>query len=242
MSTRERRRTAMRNPKGVELFNRRAFLSLAALSLYPINAQAYILPAYGIIRETKGKLIGSKNLKIRLETQVWNPQDRGLKTLSEQWDFANPIHFQLIRKSTEAPDAMAETIASQAPYRPDSNVQKVLLGLFGHQGLESVIDHFRIDTKKRRLALLNESPMFVLGSKNHQSSAPEIWIDKENWHIRRVKFNTLAGVYDLRLSDWSTPVTRGLFPSELTVKFNHRPIRLSKTKKVEISKERMNRD
>ena len=210
------------------MFNRRAFLSLAALSIYPIGARSYVLPGDGIIREAKSKLKASKGLKVTLETQVWGSETRLMTTVSERWNFSGAGQLTILGSTSETAWSLGMDAPSASTF-PGLDLRVILIGLFGMGGLDSVLSHLRIDSKKSRLGLLNKTPMLVVGTKTKQERAPEIWFNKRTWMVERLRFGALQTAYDLRLSDWTAPATQGIFPGRMTLNLNDRPIRLSKT-------------
>lgn len=223
------------------MFNRRSFLSLAALSLYPLSADTYVLPGYGILREAKRKLKRSKGLKVVLDTQVWGHETRMMNTLSERWDFTEAGRLTTRWQTTETRWS-AGMAAPISPTFPGLDLRVILLGLFGSVGLDSVLSHLSISPKKSRLGLLNSNPMLVVGTKTPRDTEPDIWFNKATWTVERIRFGAPESRSELRLSDWGQPATYGLFPQRMTLSLNDRPVRLSKTVRLETAKERVTGD
>ena len=75
------------------------------------------------------------------------------------------------------------------------------------------------------LALLGDRVMMVLGAAPDDRRSAALWVNNDDFTVRRVRFATDAGDVEIRLDEWDGPITRGRFPHRLIVTLAGRPVR-----------------
>ena len=112
-------------------------------------------------------------------------------------------------------------------------VRVALSRLFSGGRLSVLLSELGILAEPRRLTLRRQRVAIIIGAEPTDLKTPQVWIDQDSFRILRLVIRTQGDLFDLELSDWNTPTTRGVFPHRVKLLKNGRPLRTFTTKKVE---------
>lgn len=108
---------------------------------------------------------------------------------------------------------------------PRAPVRQLLDLLFGQGDPSAVMQAIGARRDVQSLALLGDRVMMVLGAAADDRRSAALWVDNDDFTVRRVRFATDAGDIEIRLDEWEGPITRGRFPHRLIVTLAGRPAR-----------------
>lgn len=220
---------------------RRLLIALPAALCAPATAAAYLLPTPHVLRKATARLAASRGLTVTLAGEARLDGGREVEVV-EQWSFGPKLAVTVAATEITpptppgTPPLAAAPAASQArivgaditgdpALLPRAPVRQLLDLLFAQADPSAVMQAIGARRDAQSLALAGDRVVMVLGAPPGDRRAAALWIDNDDYTIRRVRFATDIGDAELRLDEWDGPITRGRFPHRLTVTLAGRPVR-----------------
>ena len=209
-------------------------LSFAAV---PSIASAYVPPTRFLVERAQSELSQVRVKTVHLTGKAWS-DDRRIRAVNETWSFGPTPRFEsTVVDSTEVNESSNQPATADAQAMAGTElsqpVRVVLSRLFSGAGLSVLLSDLGILAEPRRLTLRRQRVAIIIGAEPTDLKTPQVWIDQDSFRILRLVIRAQGDLFDLELSDWNTPTTRGVFPHRVKILKNGRPLRTFTTKKVE---------
>jgi hypothetical protein len=151
--------------------------------------------------------------------------------VAERWIFDHRQHGVRVDcngpASRTAAWSRTQGPSGDASLLPSNAERLVFSRLFADGDLDALARDLGVDTDKERLGLIGERVAIVLGSSGPADGGAEIWIDQEDFTVRRVRWHDQdRQLVELELGDWEGPPTRGVFPQRVRVVTGGRWVRV----------------
>lgn len=234
---------------------RRLLIALPAALCAPATAAAYLLPTPHVLRKATARLAASRGLTVTLAGEARLDDKREVEVVEQwsfgpklavtvtATETAVPSPAGAPSLAPPLAPPAAPPAASPAPLPglqarivgaditgdpallPRAPVRQLLDLLFAQADPSAVMQAIGARRDAQSLALAGDRVVMVLGAPPGDRRAAALWIDNDDYTIRRVRFATDIGDAELRLDEWHGPITRGRFPHRLTVTLAGRPVR-----------------
>ena len=219
------------------MLHRRDFITGGAavmatgLTLTPNTAAAYLLATPHVLKKANARLRGSKGIEAAMTGEIRTDGGTAPVAVGERWRFVAALQIEVNgpdgRKAAfDARQGVGSRATGDTALLPRKPVRLVLGALFTQADVNGLMSLIGARLDAQHLALVGQRPCHVLGAPAGDKRANAIWVDQEDFVVRRVRFGTDAGVCEIRLDDWQGPITDGRFPHRLTVRLAGRPVRL----------------
>lgn len=214
-----------------------AAAGLAGLMLAPGLASAYLLPTPHVLKKATARLRGSKGIEAALTGEIRTDGGGEPIAVGERWRFLAALQIEVNgpdgRKAAfDARQGVGSRSTGATELLPRQPVRLVLGALFTQADVNGLMGLIGARLDAQHLDLIGQTPCHVLGAPAGDKRSNAIWVDQEDFVVRRVRFGTDAGVCDMRLDDWQGPITEGRFPHRLSVRLAGRPVRVLTVTKV----------
>jgi hypothetical protein len=200
-----------------------ALTLFVAVALVGSSAAAYVLPVRHVVRKVNARLNGVHSLQVALvgRARSGDAPDATV-AVAERWVFQRATRGARVdvngpggRTASWSRGGSASGDAALLPSMPE----RVVFGrLFGDGDIEALARDLGVDMQRQRLGLIGDRPAIVLGSAAPGDEGAQIWIDRDDYHVVRVRWRDVdRRPVDLELGSWQGPPTRGLFPQRVRV-------------------------
>ncbi len=192
----------------------------------PSVVHGYVLPSHYVIKKAQALLDKSRGLQVGFLGRAWTAEKRQSINVGERWLFGPKTQVDVTDShGRTATWNMNRTSSGELSLLPPPAVLFAISGLFGGASLSQHLAGLGILASPRRLQLLDGEVAISMGAETDQLNLPQAWFDQETFQPVRLIFRSDKSLYDLRMTDWSSPRTRGLFPRRLEIRRDGRPLR-----------------
>ena len=213
--------------------NRRAFLWTPLVCLGASSqALGYVIPPRAVLDLGQKALAGSPGLTAELAGRAWSEKASGLKSVSERWSFGEKPSFEVSTDAGRVAHWTQGKTRDPQGLLPSQPLRDICLDLFHLGDLQAMLKRQEVRVDRRHLTIMDGTPMIALGSHGPQPGVPMVWFHHDTHRIMRIILPGHRGGLDIRFRRWHMPSTRDLFPYEMIVLRNGRPVRLLKTQFV----------
>jgi len=176
---------------------------------------------------------GSAGLTAELTGRAWSGKAVGLTPVSERWSLGENPSFEVSTETGRAAYWRQGKVRDPQGLLPPQQLRDICLDLFYLGDLQAMLKRQEVRVDRRHLTIMDGTPMIALGSHGPQRGVPMVWFHHHTHRIMRIILPGHGGGLDIRFRRWHMPSTRGLFPYEMVVLRNGRPVRLLKTQFVQ---------
>ncbi len=210
---------------------------LAGLMLAPGLAAAYLLPTPHVLKKATARLRGSKGIEAAMTGEIRTDGAGQPIAVGERWRFLAALQIEVNgpdgrRAAFDARQGVGSRSTGATELLPRQPVRLVLGALFTQADVNGLMGLIGARLDAQHLDLIGQTPCHVLGAPAGDKRSNAIWVDQDDFVVRRVRFGTDAGACDMRLDDWQGPITGGRFPHRLSVRLAGRPVRVLTVTKV----------
>lgn len=207
--------------------------ALPAVVAWPHVSHAYLLPTPHVLKKAAARLLKSKGLTVTFEGTVRPADDPKTPagaappaelTVTETWRFGPPLTIE-VEAGARAAALGPGGPTGETPLLPREPTRQLLSLLFAEADPGAVMLAIGARRDAQSLALVGDDVVHALGAAAGDRRAAQLWVDQDDFTVRRIRFDTDAGPADIRLDGWVGPITEGRFPQRITVTLAGRPVR-----------------
>ncbi len=212
--------------------NIRSIVLTLTVALAVTPAAAYVLPVRHVVRKANARLNGIHSLQVALvgRARSGDAPDATV-AVAERWIFQRSTRS--VRVDVNGPGgrtaawSLGGSASGDGALLPSMPERVVFGRLFADGDVEALARDLGVDTQRQRLGLIGDRPAIVLGSATPDDEGAQIWIDRDDYHVLRVRWRDVdRQPVELDLSGWEGPPTRGLFPQRVRVVIGGRWVRV----------------
>jgi hypothetical protein len=188
-----------------------------------------VIPPRAVVDMGQTALRLSRGVTAELTGRAWSAHSASLRSVSERWQFGSDPTFEVSTDTGHAAHWNTLNMKDPQEVLPPKPLRDICLDLFQMGDLKAMLRRQGVRKDRRYLTIMDGEPVIALGADGAGQKVSEVWFHKESKRIKRIILPRHLGGLDIRFDRWHMPSTRGLFPYEITVLRNGRPVRLLKT-------------